>query len=105
MQDIGFVKYFLNDNQMKAEWIYKINDKEYTGSGNVEGDINKSYEGKYVVTYFNDIGEVTHKYEMEIIKKENYYLLHWYQKGKLLYLGIGNVYDNILYAGWRLIQS
>ncbi|MGD8779973.1 MAG: hypothetical protein PVH88_13545 [Ignavibacteria bacterium] len=105
MNDIGFVKYSFNENQNKAEWIYKINDKEYTGTGKVEGDFSGSYEGRYKVTYFNDIGEVTHKYEMEIIKTENHYLLHWYQKGKLLYVGIGNVYDNVLYAGWRLMKS
>jgi len=106
MNDIGFVKYFINKdkNMIDAIWVYSINDKEYSGTGIVEGDFNESFEGNFNVTYFNDEGEVTHKYEMEVIKKEGHYKLIWTKGEKVLYTGIGMMFNGILYAGWRLLK-
>ena len=104
MKDIGLVKFILNDEKtsITSEWVYTINDNTYTGTGIVEGEITNDYCGKFKVTYFNADGKIIHEYELVITKNEDYYNLEWWQKGKVVYIGIGMLNNNILYAGWRL---
>jgi len=103
LNDIGVVEYSKDttNNRILAKWFYQIEDKSVNGTGIATGELRKDFSGTYLVTYYNQIGVELSKYTLEIINKQNCYVLKWLSDGQIKFVGIGMEKENKLYAGWR----
>jgi hypothetical protein len=107
MNDVGIVEYSRDTekNCLRAIWFYSKNGKKEIGTGIAIGELGTSFEGDYLVTYYNQSGVETSKYNLIITKSQNHYELKWSANGQVEYFGIGIEKDKKLYAGWRSYQN
>jgi hypothetical protein len=100
MTPFGFMKLTMVDGTIKSEWIYKNNEDIYTGPGDVKGNITETFEGKGEIVSYRPDGKKIYQMEFEIIKAENHYIMNWLSKGRIIYTGVGNLYDGALYCSF-----
>jgi hypothetical protein len=107
MNDIGVVEYSkdIAKNCILAKWFYVKNNKTRFGTGIAIGKLSDNYEGEYIVTYYNQNGAESSKFNLCITKKQDHYELKWLADGKIEFLGIGMERGNKLFAGWRSTQD
>ena len=104
MNDIGFVQYTKNLNQgMDAKWHYWINGALKCGTGMVEGTLGETFIGDFLVTYFDQHGTETSRYQLHIYLQEDQYMVEWLTNAVVEYTGTGIVHDNKLFVGWRSV--
>ena len=107
MNDIGFVQYSKNKkkNIIEAVWYYLNNNEKISGTGIAKGVFDNTFEGNFLVTYYDNNGSETSNFELKIKFEAEYYHLKWIKDGNIEYFGIGVECDNKLFAGWRKFKE
>ena len=107
MNDIGIVEYTkdLDQKCIHAYWFYQKDGRTSTGTGKTVGELGDTYEGDYIVTYYNQNGIELTSYNLKIIKNQEFYELQWLDNGDIKFTGIGMEKNNKLYAGWKIHQE
>jgi hypothetical protein len=107
MNDIGVVEYSkdMDNNCIRAYWFYQKGGKWSMGTGIAVGDLGDTYEGDYIVTYYDRKGIELSKYNLRITRSREFYELLWTVEGCIKFIGAGMEKDNKLFVGWKSNQE
>ena len=100
MANIGHVQYQKGEQsgELKAVWTH---DDYGRGTGLATGlTTNSTFAGLYQIQYFDNIGNLQAKLDLEIEKSDHCYKLTWRKNGTITSIGIGIENANVLSAGY-----
>lgn len=100
--NVGFVLYSktANPGTLIARWTY---DNRYFGPGLATGGPVDGFAGNYHVRYFNENGEFSDEYDLQVAKNGSFYDVTWRVGGVVKARGVGMLVDNgtALAVGWH----
>ena len=100
--NIGLVLYSktANPGTLIARWTY---DNRYFGPGLATGGPVDGFAGNYHVRYFNENGEFSDEYDLQVAKDGSFYDVTWRVGSVVKARGVGMLVDNgtALAVGWH----
>lgn len=96
-QDFGVCIYRKSKekNTLDAEWFSNTSETATICTGqakrknHLNSELKDEYHGDYVVTYYDENGEIDGIFDLEILREGKIYLLRWLLDGKIVCTGVG----------------
>ncbi len=90
------MKISIVDYKIKTDLVYKMNHKTFVSPGELSGEINTEFEGKYKIRSYEPNGDILYELDFEIIINENYHAVNWIKSGDVASTVMGNLFESSL---------